>query len=79
MNMIINNYRWYRVTDYGRGKFSLFNRDLDTVKDITQNEYDFIQKGVDEADRFFRCRQVEFGMNTTLDDVGFNPRGWDVV
>ena len=43
MNINTYNYGHYRVTDYGRGKYQLFNRNNDQVYSITQEQFRNIQ------------------------------------
>jgi hypothetical protein len=56
MNINIYNYGHYRVTDYGRGKYQLFNRDTDYVCTPTEEEFISIMSA---EDKHLLCIAVE--------------------
>jgi hypothetical protein len=56
MNINTYNYGHYRLTDYGRGKYQLFNRDTDYVCTPTEEEFRSIMNAEDKQ---FLCKVVE--------------------
>jgi TPP-dependent trihydroxycyclohexane-1,2-dione (THcHDO) dehydratase len=55
MNIDIINYGHFRVTDYGRGKYQLFNRNNDKVTDINHRAF----KAIKEHKSIEACKFVE--------------------
>lgn len=55
MNINIINIGHYRITDYGRNAYQLFNRKLDKVYDIRKDQFDAIKGDMSIA----ACKFVE--------------------
>ena len=56
MNLVITNYGHFRLTDYGKGKFSLYNRRNGVVMELNKSEHDYIRNS---QSQMMACIEIE--------------------